>query len=233
MNHIAHVALVLQLVGSFGPDGGRVVLFSSDAHWPGKNGLEKYPPTIPEDLELLIKPEADVTKEKEGLAFQRYANSKLAITSWMYALNQRLENVSVQSAKAEFILQLANTPKNPALSKITAVALNPGSLTDSRSLRTNTPRKLAIMQRLILQPLGPVFHFLIPTMRTSATAGADVIELALNPKYEGERGFFTLLEKDESSPESRDESKQQKLWVESAQWAGITSDNTAMGNALA
>ncbi|TVY17686.1 Retinol dehydrogenase 14 [Lachnellula arida] len=210
VNHIAHVALVLRLVGSFGPDGGRVVLFSSDAHWPGKNGLEKYPPTIPEDLELLIKPKADATKEKEGLAFQRYANSKLAITSWMYALNQRLEN-------------------NPALSKITAVALNPGNLIDSRSLRKHPPET---GHHAKARPPASGTR-VSPPESNHAYAGADVVELALNPKYEGERGFFTLLEKDESSPESRDKSKQQRLWVKSAQWAGITNDNTAVGNAVA
>lgn len=213
VNHIAHVAIILRLVGNFGPEGGRVVLFSSDAHWPGKNGLEKYPPTIPEDLEMLIKPNAETSKEREGLGFQRYANSKLAITSWAYALNRHLQN-------------------NATLRKVTAVAINPGGLTDSRSLRTNTPKKLAIMQRLVLQPLGPLFHLLIPTMRTSAAAGADIVELALNSKYEGEQGFFTLLKKDESSPESRDEYKQEKLWFKSAEWAGIKTEDIGLGNAL-
>jgi hypothetical protein len=88
------------------------------------------------------------------------------------------------------------------------------------------------MQKLVLQPLGPLFHLLTSTMRTSAKAGADVVELALNPKYEGERGFFTLLQKDESSPESRDKSKQHKLWIKSVEWAGITNDNTAMRSIL-
>ncbi|GAB1314671.1 hypothetical protein MFIFM68171_04881 [Madurella fahalii] len=55
--HLAHVALVLRLLNSFGPDGGRIVLFASDAHEPGKNNLEVIPPSIPtnpEKLELLV-----------------------------------------------------------------------------------------------------------------------------------------------------------------------------------
>ena len=59
VNHLAHAALVLRLLGSFSPNGGRVVLFSSDAHWSGKNSLEKYPPAIPDNLEMLVKPAAD------------------------------------------------------------------------------------------------------------------------------------------------------------------------------
>lgn len=91
--HVAHAALVLRLLGSFGSDGGRVVLFSSDAHWTGKNSLEKYPPAIPDDLELLVKPAADETSDNLGRGFQRYAVSKLAVVMWMYVLNRYLENV--------------------------------------------------------------------------------------------------------------------------------------------
>jgi hypothetical protein len=57
VNHVAHVALVLLLLGSFSHSHpGRVVLFSSDAHWPGKNSLAKIPPAMPEDLDLLVHP---------------------------------------------------------------------------------------------------------------------------------------------------------------------------------
>ena len=94
VTHVAHAALVLRLLGSFGPEGGRIVLFSSDAHWPGKNSLEKYPPAIPDDLELLVRPDADGTPDNFGRGFQRYAVSKLAVVTWMYALNFYLEKVS-------------------------------------------------------------------------------------------------------------------------------------------
>lgn len=90
VGHISHAALVLRLVGHFGP-AGRIVLLSSDSHWPGKNGMEKYPPSIPGDLELLVKPFMD--NDKQGRGYQRYATTKLSITTWMYALNDHLEKV--------------------------------------------------------------------------------------------------------------------------------------------
>ena len=93
VNHLAHAALVLRLLGSFASDGGRVVLFSSDAHWPGKNGFEKYPPALPSDLNLLVKPAKDDPPDDMGRGFQRYAISKLVIVMWMYALNRYLEKV--------------------------------------------------------------------------------------------------------------------------------------------
>jgi NAD(P)-dependent dehydrogenase (short-subunit alcohol dehydrogenase family) len=89
--HISHSALVLRLLGSFADAGGRIILLSSDSHWPGKNSMEKYPPAIPRDLELLINPTAD--GDKQGRGYQRYATAKLAITTWMYALNNYLEKV--------------------------------------------------------------------------------------------------------------------------------------------
>ncbi|KAL8730887.1 MAG: hypothetical protein Q9166_003814 [cf. Caloplaca sp. 2 TL-2023] len=210
VSHLAHAALVLRLLGTFGPTGGRIVLFSSDTHWPGKNGLEKYPPTIPEYLDDLVKPATDAPVDNTGRGFQRYANSKLAIVMWMYALNRALE-------------------KDPSLSKITAVAINPGTLSDSRALRTNTPAMLFYLSKFVIGPLQPLLRFMDPTMRTSAEAGKDVIQLATNEAYPGDRGYFTMLKKDESSPESRDEAKQERLWVKTAEWAGVEDGDTALG----
>ncbi len=91
VNHISHAALVLRLLGSFG-DGGRIILLSSDSHWPGKNPMEKYPPFIPDDLQLLVNPNA-AGHDKKGRGYQRYATSKLAITAWTHALNRYLQKV--------------------------------------------------------------------------------------------------------------------------------------------
>ncbi|KAI8963314.1 NAD(P)-binding protein [Daldinia sp. FL1419] len=207
IGHIAHVALVLRLLGSFGPEGGKVVLFSSDAHWPGKNSLEKYPPSVPNDLELLVK--ADAGADKTGLGFQRYANTKLATVAWSYALERHLK-------------------RDPSLNKITTVAINPGNLIDSRALRVNTPKPFTYMQKFVLRPLLPLIRLKDHTARLSAAAGVDVIELAVNPKYVGQAGYYTLLEKDESSPESREEQRQKALWVKSLTWAGISKENTVL-----
>lgn len=93
VNHVSHSALVLRLLGSFGPQRGRIVLFTSDCHSPGRNGLERYPPGLPDDLDELV--EAGPETDKQGRGFQRYANSKLAILMWTYALNRHLEKASI------------------------------------------------------------------------------------------------------------------------------------------
>ncbi|RYC59528.1 hypothetical protein CHU98_g6680 [Xylaria longipes] len=207
VNHVSHSALVLRLLASFGPQRGRIVLFTSDSHYPGRNGLERYPPGIPDDLDELSRagPETD----KQGRGFQNYANSKLAILMWTYALNRHLE-------------------KDKSLSKISAVVIDPGSISDSRALRTNTPATLSYMQRLVLQPLQPVLRIMVPDVRRSADAGVDVAELALNQKHPDERGYFRLMVPGPSSAESLDETKQEKVWAKTAEWAKITSENTAL-----
>ncbi|GAQ38839.1 hypothetical protein AtubIFM55763_002404 [Aspergillus tubingensis] len=209
VNHIAHASLVLRLLGSFGPKSGRVILFGSDAHWPGKNGLEKYPPTIPEDLDELVKPTKKADEDVWGKGFYQYAVSKLAIIMWMYALNGQL-------------IQDGN------LKHIKAVAINPGNLSDSRALRTNTPLILRIISRLIIQPLRPLLRLLDPTMRTATEAGEDVVELAVGEKYAGEAGYFTLLKKDESSPESQDGERQEKIWKKTLEWAQVSPKDTVL-----
>lgn len=52
--------------------------------------MEKYPPSM-DDLERLVHPTVD--DDKQGRGYQRYATAKLAITTWMYALNRHLEDV--------------------------------------------------------------------------------------------------------------------------------------------
>ncbi|KAM7201093.1 short-chain dehydrogenase [Rhypophila sp. PSN 637] len=214
VNHLSHASLVLRLLGSFSPDGGRVVLFSSDAHWPGKNIFERYPPMLPstdEEMDQLVKDPLGLQDDKTetdhlGRGFQRYATSKLAITAWMYALNSHLEK-----------------NQSPPMSKITAIAINPGALVDSRATRTNTPTTMAVMGR-ILAPLLPLLRLKDKTARKSEAAGVDVMELALDHVEPGERGFFTMAKKDVSSPDSLDGGNQDRIWKKTLVWLGLTSE---------
>ncbi|OTB01859.1 hypothetical protein M426DRAFT_323092 [Hypoxylon sp. CI-4A] len=211
INHIAHVALVLRLLEKFDPDGGRVVLFSSEAHEPGRAALEKIPPSVPEDLNLLVKPVPYADKAAAG--FYRYGTSKLVLTAWTHALNRYLE-------------------KDPKLNKITAVAYNPGGLVDSRMFQKNTYLSLNLLLRFVIRPLLPLIRYQNPQMRLGAESAGDAIELALDRANPGERGYFDLLEKSESSIESRDEAKQERLWTKSAEWAGISKSDTALQGAF-
>ncbi|KAH8162034.1 hypothetical protein CIB48_g6213 [Xylaria polymorpha] len=118
--------------------------------------------------------------------------------------------------------------QDKSLSKISAVVIDPGNIADSRALRTNTPVILSYMQRFVLQPLQPVLRLVVPDVRRSADAGADVAEIVLNQKHANERGYFRLMVPGPSSAESLDETKQERLWVKTAEWAKITKEDTAL-----
>lgn len=142
INYLSHVALVLRLLSSFKADGGRIVLFTSDAHEPGKNVLEKIPPSISSvsnELDILVKPDVDSTNDALAHGMHRYANSKLALVLFTHALNRRLA-------------------QDKGLRNVTAVVMNPGNLADSRALYTNTPHKLHFLRRFILRPLLPLLR---------------------------------------------------------------------------
>lgn len=107
--------------------------------------------------------------------------------------------------------------------------MNPDNLVYSRALRINTPNSIAWKQKYLYKPLLPILQLVAgPTLRTAEPAAIDVVEIALSPKFAGERGFFTLLNKDKSSPESQDEKKQETLWVQTLKWAMITKENTIL-----
>ncbi|KAI1645179.1 putative short-chain dehydrogenase [Daldinia loculata] len=211
VGHIAHVALVLRLIGSFASDG-RIVLFSSIGHYRKPNAMTSYLPDIPDDVDQLNHPPA--SEDKKGRGFQRYANSKLVITTWMYPLNRYLQ-------------------QNPKFKNITAVAINPGGLGDSRAFTSNTPRSVQLAQKFVLKPFMSIIHRLAdPTFRSSAEAAKDVIKLAVDKAYQSEQGYFTLLQKDDSDPITMDERVQQRVWRKSLDWAKITKDNTALKNVM-
>jgi hypothetical protein len=68
------------------------------------------------------------------------------------------------------------------------------------------------------------------TMRTSAEAGHDVAEIALSPKYANQRGSYLLLERADCAPESQDKEKQDRLWVKTADWAGLGPGDSPLGS---
>jgi hypothetical protein len=97
---------------------------------------------------------------------------------------------------------------------------------------TGVPFAWKIVMKVVLGPLQPVLKYLIPTLRPVSIAAADLIEISVGEEYRGESGYYVMLQKDISSPESNDEVKQQKLWTKSLAWAEITEDQTALKTAF-
>lgn len=94
VNHLAHFALSLRLLGSMDLQHGRIVFLGSEAHWPVRAAFSKgFPTHVPEDMNLLVHPHPDEKSQEMGRGFQRYGTSKLVITMVMYELSRRLKQV--------------------------------------------------------------------------------------------------------------------------------------------
>ena len=92
VNTLSHFNIVLRLLDVM-EGRGRIVFLSSESHWPGKAGFEKFPPVIPDDLDALVKYEKDKPGEEFGSGFLRYGLSKLVGIMLMYELNRRFQKV--------------------------------------------------------------------------------------------------------------------------------------------
>jgi hypothetical protein len=96
-------------------------------------------------------------------------------------------------------------------------------------MTTNTPIDMHLLQKWLLLPLLPLFKLAMgPTLRTAASAAIDVVALAVDPQYADKRGFYTMLQEDESAPQSRNEAIQENLWKKTLEWARITPENTSL-----
>ncbi|KAF2821530.1 NAD(P)-binding protein [Ophiobolus disseminans] len=92
INHLAHFAIALRLLGVMDPQRGRIVFLGSIGHWPEKAGLSRgFPTKLPEDLDALVHPPPDPKGEELGRGFRRYGMSKLVILMVAYELDRRLK----------------------------------------------------------------------------------------------------------------------------------------------
>jgi hypothetical protein len=106
--------------------------------------------------------------------------------------------------------------------------VDPGGLVDSRAFSGPDIPQQWSRKITVANWLQPVLSFLNPTIRRSAHAAKDVIDLAVGPRGEGQRGYFIMSNKAESSKASQDEEMQVRLWDRSVEWAGLTQKSTSL-----
>lgn len=99
---------------------------------------------------------------------------------------------------------------------------------DSRAFsQTDVPLlwKIIVGAGYWLQPLANRFN---PRINSSAGAARIVVDMALTDEFAGKEGHFVLREQEDSSPDSRDETVQGKLWEKGIEWCGIRQDDTVL-----
>ncbi|KAL4739939.1 hypothetical protein BDV11DRAFT_214798 [Aspergillus similis] len=208
VGHLAHYLLVLKLLGSMDTRSGRIVMLGSVTHYPDRpNPLSSLRPGIPEDIEELVKPRPDPPHLVHDRGFQRYGTAKLTNVIFMEDLNQRLR-------------------QNPKLSTITATAMDPGGLVESRA----QSGQKASVQRVfaVLKLLMPVLKHITSTFRTNKDAGRDLLAVSLDPAFQGKRGYYVGQKREAAAPVTGDAAVQRRLWEACWQWAGLAPEETVL-----
>lgn len=108
--------------------------------------------------------------------------------------------------------------------------VNPGNLYDSRAIVTNAPQWMVDLSNNLQTNPDAVAAMAAndPTLRLSRDAAIDVANFAANTISPNQRGYFTMVKADESSPESRDEATQDRLWTKSLEWARVSKQQTSL-----
>ncbi|KAJ5765106.1 hypothetical protein N7520_004665 [Penicillium odoratum] len=173
VNHLTHYLLVLKLLPSMSRQAGRIIMLSSEVHDPKHhNPLARMGASLPANgnLEELVKPSPDSLGTEYDMGWRRYANSKLANVMFMHSLNQRLQN-------------------DPLLNGITALAMDPGAVVDSRAHEIHH-RFINKSIFALMKFLHPVLTLFTKRVRTNAESGRDLAALAADSKYQFVRGYF-------------------------------------------
>jgi WW domain-containing oxidoreductase len=113
-----------------------------------------------------------------------------------------------------------------SLKDITAVAMNPGGMPQSRCF-ADAP----LLMKTIMSGLSatmPITKHLTSKLNTLEDASKNVVWLSMESEHEGTRGYFDGLKPSTSSSESRDEGKQAELWASCAKWAKLESSETVL-----
>jgi len=199
VTHLAHFLLVLKLLG---PDvidtsRGKIVFLGSSGHAAA---------SLPQNLQKLVKPDADTPGQEMGCGISRYFLAKLCNILFLHDLNARLS-------------------KDSKLSNITALAMDPGNMPASRAF-SKGPTKFTLQMNYLWAFWCHISKYWDSTRRPPMDAAKDLAELALGTPGEGKRGYYVGLKETKSSEKSYDEADWRRLWFACAEWVSLRKDET-------
>jgi hypothetical protein len=85
--------------------------------------------------------------------------------------------------------------------------------------------------KMVLSPLRSLLRYVLP-VRPIIEAAVELIDISVGPLYDDKIVYYCMGKGEESSPESKDEEKQRKLWQKSLEWCKITALDTPLKTAF-
>ncbi|KAL7623685.1 hypothetical protein AAE478_005237 [Parahypoxylon ruwenzoriense] len=228
--YLSQFLLTLLLLQSIDKENGRIVVIGSWTHdtTDPRNKIgpfgDSYVPQeyhqIFNDPEGSTEPIAKGTwgipagrKEDPTAGIRRYGAAKLSQVMMFRELARRL-------------------PKDPALSRISVLGLDPAAMMSGLARRSGW-----ILRVLIMQILGPLLAHLISwlnpdgDLRTTWKSAGDVVRACFDTKDLGERPNGVYLNGSivaDVGPEAKDETKCRRLWSDSLGYAGVKEGDTVL-----
>ncbi|KAJ5627929.1 short chain dehydrogenase/reductase SDR [Penicillium lividum] len=212
VSHLSHYLLVLKLLESMDVHSGRIVMLGSITHYPEKsNPLYSLKTRIPDDIEELVKPGPDPPSLIYDRGFQRYGIAKLSNVTFANDLNKRLK-------------------KDPKLSNVSAISMDPGGLPSSRG-QAEQKRSVRFMFAVI-NFLMPVLKHLTTDFRTTEDSGRDLVAVSLDPMFHVKSGYFVGQIQGSPAAVSEDLESQKRLWDACWRWARLRDGETILRDCL-
>jgi WW domain-containing oxidoreductase len=76
--------------------------------------------------------------------------------------------------------------------------------------------------------LLPILKYFTTSIKTTKSSGLDLVTVSVDAEFKGARGYFLGRKSGTSSLESRDEVKQEELWVACEKWVKLDPLETAL-----
>lgn len=223
-NYLGHWLLALKLLKSMDPTNGRIVVVGSnsyDTHHPvhkidGYYNDEKWQTFFRHDNIDDIARGTWCPNQPNELprlsGTRRYGASKMCSIMNVGELQRRLDS-------------------DPALSNISVVAIEPGSM------GTDLVRRGDWFARVILFPyiiplLAPLMTWYQPNgvIRTISKSSTDVVNAALDANLDLRGKYLNGSELEDVVPEAADARKQAMVWRDSVRYTQLTEDDTSLVN---
>ena len=82
----------------------------------------------------------------------------------------------------------------------------------------------------VMNFLMPVLKHITTSFRTTADAGRDLVTVSLDPRFQGKGGYYVCQKPASPAAVSQDVEIQKRLWNACWEWAGLSSNETALGS---
>ena len=235
VNYLANFLFTLLLLPHMDKVNGRIIIVASwthDVQHPLNGFIKKEShKTIINNIDDLAKPKhPDQEGDEYNSGMRRYGMSKLliimfmsaSVVSWLMALADHMGRYELQRRLST----------SPDMSNVTLVAVDPGAIPGTGLLRDSS-LLLRIVVHWMMGPVTPILCWMSPNgyFRTAAKSAVDLFNASFDQNKGGKypKGLY-LNGSDiaQSSPETKDQEKQKRLWKFSIELTGLKQRETAV-----